>query len=181
MSLPSSDPVLPASTCAFRAAELPDLARTPSCLPPIRRRPAAAALPRPAEFYDLSPEDLAQAKAEWARNGDDWFAHAYELAERAEHCAARITRLCTRRSRAGRILGNLCALPWRYERAALTAQAHQAYVLAVAQRKGHQPGTAHDPDAFRPDPALMARAQAILFRRINIAHGHAAMYPDAGA
>lgn len=126
--------------------------------------------------YPLSEEDVAQAMAEWARTGDDWFAHAYDLTLRAERCGERIAALCSAERLPRRVLGHLRALAHRYERAALMAQAHQSYVLAVALRKGRQPGTEHDPDNFRPEARLMDRAHLLLFRRINIAHGHGAIY-----
>ncbi len=127
-------------------------------------------------FYDLSHEDIAAAMAEWARRGEDWFAHAYDLTLKAERCSQRIAVLCRAATLPRLLLGQLRALPLRYHRAALTANAHQSYTLAVALRKGRQPGTEHDPDVFRPDPRLMDRAHAILFRRINCAHGHGGIY-----
>lgn len=132
-------------------------------------------------FYDLSDEDMSKAMSIWAETGGDWFAQSYRLTLRAEDCDRRIAFLSKLPTPAGLVAGFLKSLPLRYERAALRAQAHQCFSLAVALRKGRQPGTEYDPDEHKPDPALMDRAYAQLFRRINCAHGHGGLYGPTGA
>ena len=76
------------------------------------------------------------------------------------------------------MLGFTIFVALSYEIAALRAQAHQAFCMAVSQRKGNRDSGLYDPAHFKLDPHLTDAARQILFRRINIANGHGHLYPE---